>query len=484
MKKPASYRWLQDVVRCHPILTAFILGCVYFTWQIGWMFGLRTAEIASPGIALTLVTLSAAIIMISGFASGFAWAAGVGKRLTLHLRGRWGYLVIPAVWVASEYLRSIFFSIIALGPDGRVGPFWTFGSFGYWLVDTPLVYAARWGGLYLLSFIVVAVLVASFQAWRHHQWRPLVLVVAATFLLSLSGWWFWRTADGPTRTVGAMQYSSSATEEATDQPDPNPTLVSAPPNQLDTLVLPEYSHLWERTPDDDTAAVTHILREPTGLVIDSVQERNNSYGHNIVAFHDATGQTLSTQAKWFAIPGGEYVPYVYQVILAYAGHESLLLNFNDQKSIESGDKLEQPYEFNGVRYGALACSAAIAPELYRGITARGATLLTNSAALDTMGTASGLYHEESRDMIRLHAVANARPVVQSAKGGYAYLIDHNGQIKASTSGREYKFIQAPLTANSRKTAYTVLGDWIAWGSVLVVLILLFRPLAQRFLRHK
>jgi apolipoprotein N-acyltransferase len=79
------------------------------------------------------------------------------------------------------------------------------------------------------------------------------------------------------------------------------------------------------------------------------------------------------------------------------------------------------------------------------------------------------YHYQARDMAVLHAVANARPFAQSARGGLSYIIDQNGHYVAQTGERGYKFIEGAVQANTTKTFYTVWGDWVVWVSGAIVL---------------
>jgi len=428
------------------------------------MFGLRTAEIAQ-GLAFKFVSFSAATIMVSSFALGYVFFVWLWRRLKLSFDGeRWW--LIPFVWVAAEYLRSVFFSFVSFGPGGRIGAYWSFGNVGYWLVDTPLAFAARWGGLYLLCLMVAWLVVAGIKSWLSKSYKPVSYTVLIIFLLSFSGWLAYRTPTGPERSIAAVQFSNEYSPEAFST-NASDQLGRLPENSVDTIVLPEYSHLWEEKTTNDTAAATRALKSPSGLVIDSTQEKSVSLAHNLITYHAADGSHLFTQQKWFSIPGGEYVPYIYQVILAYAGQEQLLMHFNDQKSINHGEVPEQPFYFNGVYWGGLACSGAIAPDLYRGMADRGATVLTNSASLDTMGL-SPLYHEEARGMARLHAIANSRPFIQAARGGLSFIFDNNGKFIDQSQKRGYQLLSGNINANETKTIYTMFGDWVVFMSIILI----------------
>lgn len=450
----------------HPYWIAFLIGSAYFGYVISWMFTLRTAEIAT-GVATKIVAATAAMIMVASFALGYVFFVWLVRTLKLSVYDKRWWL-IPFAWVVAEFFRAVLFSVVSLGPGGRIGSFWTFGNAGYWIVYTPLVYIARWGGLYLLSLAVAFFVVAIIRSVRFKRWIEPAAVLGISIVVAFAGWVLYAKPIGQSRNVAAVQFANEFSPEAFSTSTAE-MLGSLPEKSLDAIILPEYSHLWENKAEQDTAAVTRVLKDPNGVVIDSVQQRTTGLGYNLVTYHRADGSAAFEQKKWFSVPGGEYVPYIYQVVLAYAGQEQLLLHFQDQKSVEHGEEHEMPYALNGESYGGLACSGAFVPELYRGMTMRGATILTNSASLDTMGI-SDLYHIEARQMARLHAVANARPFIQSARGGFSYIIDSNGTFVDGVTQRGYKLIHGSVATNTQITPYSLTGDWVVWGAVIALSI--------------
>jgi apolipoprotein N-acyltransferase len=209
------------------------------------------------------------------------------------------------------------------------------------------------------------------------------------------------------------------------------------------------------------------LKSDDGLVIHSARENVEGLGHNMLTFQAADGRMLNQQEKWFVVPAGEFIPYIYQVALAYAGQERLLLDFNNQKSVNRGEKIEEPYIFDGVSYGAHACSGVMAPDFYNQLAQAGADIFTNSAALDTMGI-SPLFHIESKSMNQLTAIAHAKPFIQSAKGGPAYIIDKDGKTLSRSDSSDGGVASAEITVNNTKTIYSLFGDWVVYVSIVFV----------------
>jgi apolipoprotein N-acyltransferase len=426
------------------------------------MYGIRTSEIA-PGYVGEVVGFTAFIIMVTSFSSGFVIFIFVIKRLKITLHSPKAILLIPSVWVLAEFLRAILFSIVSLGPSGRIGSYWTYGNLGYFLTITPLRFIGRIGGVYLLSFITVFIIVAILQK----RTRFLLSTIAVLSILSITSWYAYKPSyKQPSLNVATANYPSTPYPEL-PSPALNKRILKDTINKVDVLILPEYSHYFEKHTEQDKQALNRIMKD-TGIVIDSVRENNSVQAQNFLRFMRPNGEVLQMQAKWFTVPAGEYIPYIYQVILAYVGQERLLLDFRNQRSINPGTKIEQPYEYNGVRYGSLVCSGVTSPEFYRHLTNKGANILTNSASLGTLGVSS-LFHIETQTMIRQFAVDNARPFVQAAKDGPSYIYNSDGRQIGSSTGN-IDIVSAEVYVNNKTTLYTRFGNWILYAAAIMLIL--------------
>jgi apolipoprotein N-acyltransferase len=120
----------------------------------------------------------------------------------------------------------------------------------------------------------------------------------------------------------------------------------------------------------------------------------------------------------------------------------------------------------------------MSPEFYNQLAAQGASIFTNSAALDSMGV-SPLFHLESKTMNKLSAIANARPFVQSAKGGPAYIINKDGKIYSYDDNNEGGVALASVEANTTRTAYSYLGEWVVALSFVITIVAFTRQLSVK-----
>lgn len=457
---------IRKFISTHPYVSAWLVGYCYFGVLTSWMYSIKTAELAD-GAGVQVVAVSAVILTTGAFSTSFVLFVWAWRKLRLTTQNPIIVLQVALLWPLTEYLRAIIFSIFFSGPGSSIGPYWTNGDIGYWLARTPLVFASRWGGLYLLSGLLAGSIMALYNATRRKYYLGLTIMTILVIACCLSGWLIWRHAEGRSITVTAAHFTelndSAKTSQLFEQAVNRSHLEPA-----DALVLPEYSSVWVYDAGRDTATVRKLVKN-TGVVIDSSRENTKrALGHNLLTFHRADGTVLREQAKQLLIPGGEYIPYAYQALLAYTGKDSLIKNFRNQRSVEQGSAVEEPFALNGISYGSYACSAILAPMPYRHMANDGATILTNSASLGTLGVGK-LYHEQATIMSRLHAVSNARPFVQAARGGPTYIIDHNGRVKDYQGLGGFEFVSSRVATNTKKTMYTITGDWVVWlGAIYVV----------------
>jgi len=124
--------------------TGLITGLMFWWPSLAWL-----TRVSWPG--WLLVGLYCALY-IAGFSMTVSWVLRSAER-----RGWLGTLgtlvVVPAIWVGFEYLRSMVFTGFPWNPLGvtQAGML-------------PLIQCAEWGGVYAVSFLVIMVNVALFFA--------------------------------------------------------------------------------------------------------------------------------------------------------------------------------------------------------------------------------------------------------------------------------------------------------------------------------
>ncbi len=457
------------MLRKHPLRSAYSMGLVYYGYQISWLRGIRSSELTDGSLA-KIIGLLPFIIATTTFAVTlplFVWLYGRLKIRSDQIRF---LFVTPLLWILSESLISIVFSIVSSGVGARIGDYWHFGNVGLALAGTSLVYLSRWGGLYLLSYTAVLIMCTIVYCVKAKKPLPLLVVIAGVVALNVLAFQLYKTPRG--KEISVVAVGSGILDEAgyVNNPLPN-TAKNVPVDSADVIVLPEYSRYWEYDSDTHAAVLADALKDKSGLVIDSESKRLDGRQYNVVAFSNAKGEHYNEQFKWFVVPGGEFVPYIFRGPLRLMGQAKAVTTFENTKSVTPGMSPEEPFFWRGVWYGSLACSAANTPELYRGIVSRGAEVLVNTASLGTVGLGAK-YHDNSFIESRLHAVANARPFIQSARGGYNFILDSNGSVLAKNTNQDNNFVAAKVKSNSQSTVYSIFGNWIVVLAGVTIILML------------
>ncbi len=294
-----------------------LFGYVYCGLVLRWVFAINALDLIGDTFFATLFTGLTYVLMVGALAVGFVVSGYLYRQLNISVKNK-TIILLPALWIIGEYIRSVFFSVFAMGDGGSLGHYWNFGVLGFSVMHSPLKYASRIVGSLGISFLLVLIAVALYQL-AHRRWRyaPLLLV---PIVFSVVGWRVYQNPGHTTLHVASVGLHESV--EAGYETTLREALKAE--SALDAMVLPEYSNYFFNTEGSRTSAT---LPKGVQLVIDSASARHTDKIHNMVSFYQPDGTVLSQQAKSFLIPGGEYLPYIYHIILFYSGNQNCFMNF-------------------------------------------------------------------------------------------------------------------------------------------------------------
>lgn len=460
----------KQYVAKEQFLTIWLIGLASFLIVLSWCLQTAPEKWAfisgwQANLALILVYLVFALIFSLQYVLfGLLWL-----KLKPNLYKKTIFLILPALWVVSEAARSLIFSLISFGPGGSIGINWNFGVLGIAASVTPLGYLARIVGMFGLSFVVVIINLCVLWVAQKRYKLPLLILLSIVVATTLS-WLAWRPSTNQDQLkVGFVQLPQSFDGFTSGDGYYQPILDTAKGSSpVDVLVLPEYSEFFN---DDSRTSIAqstaHKLVLPDGVLVTSISGAEANNHDNRLVIYNTDGQVLTSQDKTFLIPIGEYLPYAIIGVFKLSGQNQLLHLHQETRIIAQGHEQEKALVSRVVQLGSLACSGAIAPELYRNLALGGAQLLTNSASLGIF-TGAPLYHAQSRQFARFLAVANARPYVQAAAGAYSYIIDSDGQYRVKTQDFKTGYGYAEVGLVSSRTVYTLLGEWTVAASLVIV----------------
>lgn len=448
----------------------WLSGVGFFAVVVNWLYHIHATELI-PNNLLAIVFLALTFSIVVGTLSvGFLLFGWGYHKLNIDIKNPRALLLVPGLWALCEWARSFLFSFVGMGTGGSIGPHWNFGSLAFAASMTPLSYAGRIVGQFGLSALVVATSLGVLLLIRRQvKWGG--ITVAVVFAICATGWLLSPSANGSRLHVGVVQLDDSSYSDYGYQRDLGQLTASHDANKpLDLLIMPEYSYIF--TTSEYKSAEVSALKKLTidkSLIVTS-RSGEASQGHkNLVTFYRPNGQIAAEQEKQFLIPAGEYIPYFYEWILVLSGNTSVIGAHAAKNAVTPSNQVAQPVAYAADRVGSLACSGAIAPDFYRKLANDGATILTNSAALSTMGLSSS-YYAQARQMASFIAVSTAKPFVQSARGAQVFVLDSNGRVLKESNESGVHYLEADVTTNSTKTPYSYLGDSVLLVSAGLLLI--------------
>ncbi len=430
---------------------------------------------------------------------------------------------LPRSWFV-PVVSALFLMSDALLSYGYLAFPW--GYIGYTQAPWPAVtYWGRWGGIWLISFLIVAhnsFLAAIFAVNNKKNmvtfFRSRIVQAYSFFLLVLvivSGIFFNRVPD-----PGKQRSNEQLTLE---QKKANPHLrnfVVVQPvfdpwaswrknryryfqilkkltedgltSDTDFLLWTESSTLerfsfYEKynRKDPFQEGVKQILRKHnvpllTGSV-ETIPEFNKAQNgqvryleHNAVTFINEQGKVIATYSKNQLVPFGEWFPYDDLL----PGIRPLLDSYG-ASMWEPGKSLRLMHSDRTGSFGPLICYEGIFYRIVRQYVQKGANYLINLTNLMWTKHYSG--HIQHSQMAQLRAMEQNRYFIRAANDGLTCLIDPYGRIINSIPLYKPGYMRAWLDVSAReKTFYARFGDWFLYllyifiGLILLVYLTIFR----------
>ncbi|AWT41834.1 MULTISPECIES: apolipoprotein N-acyltransferase [Streptomyces] len=366
-------------------------------------------------------------------------------------------VVLPSAWLCVELVRSW---------QGLGGPWGMLGA-SQWQV-TPALRLASVGGVWLLSFLLVAVNVAvavlvAVREARVPAMAGLVATAAAT-----SAAWVWSPrpdADGRARIAVVQPGVVDGTDSGDRRFDREERLTRELAGQdVDLIVWGESSVGYDLGERPDLARRIAALSRATGAdVLVNVDARRSDrpgiYKSSVLV--GADGPTGDRYDKMRLVPFGEYIPA--RSLLGWAtsvgraagedrrrGTEQVLMNAG-----------------HGLHLGPLVCFETAFPDMSRRLTEDGADLLVGQSSTSSFqGSWAPAQHAS---LAALRAAETGRPMVHATLTGVSAVYGPAGQRIGPWLGTDTSttaIYDLPLADGV--TPYVRFGDWPVHAALLVL----------------
>ncbi|MGW4438128.1 apolipoprotein N-acyltransferase [Streptomyces sp. NPDC004596] len=372
-------------------------------------------------------------------------------------RGAAALLVLPSAWLAVELVRSW---------QGLGGPWGMLGS-SQWQV-APALRLASVGGVWLLSFLVVAVNVAVAVLVSVRESRlPAVASLVATAAATSAAWaWAPRPdVDGGVRIAVVQPGVVGGRDSAEKRFDREERLTERLAGQgVDLVVWGESSVGFDLNERPDLARRIAALSRRTGadLLVNVDARRSDRPGiYKSSVLVGANGPTGERYDKMRLIPFGEYIPA--RSLLGWATSVGRAAGEDRRRGTEQ----VVMNAGHGLRIGPLICFETAFPDMSRRLAADGADVLLGQSSTSTFQ--GSWAPEQHASLAALRAAETGRPMVHSTLTGVSAVYGPAGRRLGpwlGTDASTTRVYEVPLAHGI--TPYVRYGDWPVHGALLIL----------------
>jgi len=416
-------------------------GTGFFLAMHHWLLGSVGAFVVPLALALGLLWVP--------------WARIARATMGADLRPGAALVLVPAAWVAAEYIRSW---------DRLGGPWGVLGA-SQW--DNPLPRSlAAVGGVWLVSAALVAVNVALALALSprrvgRERLRSAALaggLVAVVFAAGalVPG----PDVDGEITVAGVQTGRISGPATRFDaHVDATRRLVG---EDLDLVVWPESSVGFDLEDDPASLARLTALSDDLGAdLLVNVDARRGEGGIFKSALLVGPDGVQSRYDKTRLVPFGEAIPL--RPLFGWTTSFTPAADENRRR----GDGLVV-MESAGIDVGPLVCFESTFPDLGRRLAERGADLIVLQTATTTFQ--GSWAHDQHASLAALRAVEAGRPMMHTALSGTTAAFDAEGERRLWMSHDETGTWVVDLPLTSGRTPYALLGDWVPLTAFTVLFL--------------
>ena len=376
--------------------------------------------------------------------------------------------IAPFAWVSIELARY-----------AVTGQLWN--AMGYSQAFQPLlIQTARWGGVYAVSFLIIAVNGAiGFAFLRREATATATILVVLGALLAIG------VAALRQNAVVDLHAGSTASQIVAVQPNvpmegtddrANEQLLnrhielskqglSSLPND------PRFSRLviWPESPMNFSYSRDPHLKEIAGsfakayhasILMNSLEPAANNGDYNSAVMVNEEGGIVAQYDKIRLMPFGEYVP-LPRWLPGASSVRGIVGDFTPGSSYTL-------MPLGAIRAGVFICIEAAHPSIARAFAKRGAGVLINISNDGYLGPTPVMRQHLSNAIFR--AVENDRPLVRVTNSGITAFIEPDGHVRDITGGFQ-PAVRSWSVGQSREgqTFYTRYGDVFVYAGALITL---------------
>ena len=445
------------------LILGWAAGTVFFYSSCYWLTYSMIHYGGVPTLAAYLLLIPAAVV-VGIFPGLFALFLALGVK-------RWGHLALllaPVFWAALEWFRLVV-----------TGQLWN--ALGYSQAYHPaFIQPAKWGGVYAVSFLIVAVNAAIVSVILRQTLRRFVLALLVVILVAcvnvVSAIRSTNGSSGGDSVVHVVALQPNvpmelvkSTEEMKALLDRHWSITTNALKDLPNDNSPRFV-IWPESPMNFTYATDRMFQvqlaaftreNHTSLLFNSLEPTLDHGFYNSALLINEEGRLISQYDKIRLMPFGEYVP-----LPQWLPGASLITGLVGE--FTPGEKYTL-MPFGQQRAGTFICIESAYPWIARRLTSEGADVLINISNDGYLGPTAVMRQHLANAVFR--AVENGRPVLRVTNTGITARIDDNGRVHDQTTPfltdvRVWEVKRSPVVS----TFYTRYGDVFVYACVVITVL--------------
>lgn len=411
-----------------------------------------------------------AILSLAAYQAALFGLMGVALHLVLRYPDeRWNFALVPAVWVAYEYVHAIGASSF---------PWLHLGYTQHY--NAPVLQLAAVGGVYASTFFVVLTAYTLFHLFfgaspSRPRLRGIGVALIALLVMYIWGLYAYYATQAAERHLPSLKaaivqggvsssdswdsdvYISRAHQSYVGQTQyllrtDDPQLVIWPEGALPEIVYaeamnftPDVTRLWNEQPDLNLLYCT-LAQSQRGL-------------ENTAIMLEQPNGAPAYYSKTRLVGFGEFVPF---------GNLMRYLDYPwGPEDLVEGTSLE-PLPFDGRRLAVNICYDSVFPAVTRAQVRKGATLVAVVANNSWYPIPSGATQHAMFDAFR--AVENRRSLARATTTGISGFVLPSGKLGKSLAYGSSGVLVEQVPLNSRHSLYTVIGDAFALFMLIIAAV--------------
>ena len=364
-------------------------------------------------------------------------------------------LLVPITWTGIEYFRTIFsFQYL-------------FNFLAYSQSFIPqLIQLAQYGGLYLISFIIVLINTVIYQGLKKGKMKH--LITAFIIIVILFGYGQYKINQQKLKnksiSVGIIQPNISQHEKLNAKyRQKNIDKIINLSNQLltdqqpDLLIWPETAILRSY---NQNYKFPYQLTDKTPLFIGGYINQNDKI-FNSALLVTRQRDIINNYKKIKLLPFGEYVPFPNLI------PDIIKNNLSD---LTPGNKIKS-FELNNLSWNSPICSEILNPFFVRRLYQQTDFMINISNEAWFKRSKAPL---QILQAVIFRAVEHQVPIVKVGNTGISGIVNYNGKVITRTKIFQPTALTVKLNIPTRKeTLYYQVGDFFGISNLLIIVILLF-----------